>query len=722
MSHVRHIKLRKGQRVHLPGGAFAVLRRLDHRVQLEHEESGELRTLSDFEIGQHWMRGDLEFAVEDAPTLASKPGIVLPDPAAYPKEIAEEVERRLAFARAFAASTRSRTEASAAAFLASAASDLAKPSPEGDPVLFRKPGPRTLLRWVAAVWEAGATAGAALVPTHHRKGNRGLRLDDRVEAMLAAAINEVFLRRPRNPATDVYTELLEKIQKAQAAGEPLEMPAVSTIRRRIRDIDGHEAMAARHGKRAADRAYTPVGRLPEPERPLQVVQIDHTRLDVFVFDDAGKRRVLARPTLTLAVDVFSRAIWGMHIGFDPPSYAAVMNCLWNGIRPKHGDLERAGVGGDGWPCLGLPETIVIDNGKEFHSHALKHAAAMLGIGIVYAPAGAPERKPHIERLVGTFNREVAHRMPGTTFSNVRAKGDYKPEKDAVHDISFLRARAVEWVSRIYHRRPHRGIGEPPLARWDRGIERHPPVLPPNVRDLRVLLCRTVEGCSLSRHGVQIEELRYNSGDLGDILAEAGEDRIAVDVRMDPDDIGSIHVLHPRRKAFVEVPCLDVDYARGLSLHVHREIRKARRKAMREGERDPALVADQARFRRSLQGPNPRKKPKPGGAREARRLGSKLDATIRDAVVNGGGAAPGWAVAAAIPSVEAVTADGWPIAAGCTPAGDAPTDAGHAAPAPAEAEQPRAKRRPAVPPDAAPPAAPDDDEDWGVETFTGPDRG
>ena len=144
--------------------------------------------------------------------------------------------------------------------------------------------------------------------------------------------------------------------------------------------------------------------------------------------------------------------------------------------------------------------------------------------------------------------------------------------------------------------------------------------------------------------------------------------------------------------------------------------------MREGERDPGLVADQARFRRSLQGPNPRKKPKPGGAREARRLGSKLDATIRDAVVNGGGAAPGWAVAAAIPSVEATTADGWPIAARDAAAGDVPTDAGHETPAPAEVEQPRGKRRRTAAPDAAPPTALDDDEDWGVETFTGPDRG
>ena len=76
MSHVRHIKLRKGQRVHLPGGAFAVLRRLDHRVQLEHEESGELRTLSDFEIGQHWVRGDLDFAVEAFKRVGRRLGVL----------------------------------------------------------------------------------------------------------------------------------------------------------------------------------------------------------------------------------------------------------------------------------------------------------------------------------------------------------------------------------------------------------------------------------------------------------------------------------------------------------------------------------------------------------------------------------------------------------------------------------------------------------------------
>ena len=436
----RQIKLRKGQRVRLPDGIFAVLRRLDHRVQLEHEETGELRTLSDFELGQLWVQADLSFVTGDTAAPGAQPAVILPDPAAYSVKIAKEVERRLAFVRGFGMLDRSRTLASAANFLQSSSSDLTAPSLDGIPSALEKPGPRTLLRWIAAARQAGTTAGAALVPSHHRKGNRGQRLNDRVEAMLTRAIEEVYLRRPRNSVADVFNELLEAIQKAVAAGESLKMPAASTIRRRIATSMVMRRWLPGTGSGPRIGLHTG-GRIPEPERLLQVVQIDHTSLDIFVFDDVVKRRVLARATLTLAVDVFSRCVWGFHIGFDPPSYVAVMNCLWNGIRPKDGDLRRAGIEGDGWPCLGLPETIIVDNGKEFHSHALRHAGAMLGITIIYAPAGAPERKPHIERLVGTVNRSVAHRMPGTTFSNVRDKGDYKPEAEAVHDIGFLRARS-----------------------------------------------------------------------------------------------------------------------------------------------------------------------------------------------------------------------------------------------------------------------------------------
>ncbi|WP_437412692.1 hypothetical protein [Sinorhizobium meliloti] len=44
-------------------------------------------------------------------------------------------------------------------------------------------------------------------------------------------------------------------------------------------------------------------------RPLQVVQVDHTKADIFVVDEET-RQPIGRPWLTLAMDVCSRMVTG----------------------------------------------------------------------------------------------------------------------------------------------------------------------------------------------------------------------------------------------------------------------------------------------------------------------------------------------------------------------------------------------------------------------------
>src|SRR5215467_12427668 len=53
-------------------------------------------------------------------------------------------------------------------------------------------------------------------------------------------------------------------------------------------------------------------------RPLEVVQIDHTRADVFVVDEQT-RTPIGRPWLTLASDVYSRIVPGFYLTMDAPS-------------------------------------------------------------------------------------------------------------------------------------------------------------------------------------------------------------------------------------------------------------------------------------------------------------------------------------------------------------------------------------------------------------------
>jgi putative transposase len=67
-------------------------------------------------------------------------------------------------------------------------------------------------------------------------------------------------------------------------------------------------MAKRQGSKRAPEKFGTVGvSTLRPDFPLDVVQIDHTLVDVIVVD-SEHRQSIGRPWLTLAVDVASRAV------------------------------------------------------------------------------------------------------------------------------------------------------------------------------------------------------------------------------------------------------------------------------------------------------------------------------------------------------------------------------------------------------------------------------
>ncbi|MFZ8444692.1 integrase catalytic domain-containing protein, partial [Staphylococcus aureus] len=56
-----------------------------------------------------------------------------------------------------------------------------------------------------------------------------------------------------------------------------------------------------------------------------------------------------------------------------------------------------GAATHGWPCYGVPQVIVVDNGLEFHSQALQSLAMDLGLAVVFCPKYQPWYKGSIER-------------------------------------------------------------------------------------------------------------------------------------------------------------------------------------------------------------------------------------------------------------------------------------------------------------------------------------
>src|SRR5690606_24526593 len=129
---------------------------------------------------------------------------------------------------------------------------------------------------------------------------------------------------------------------------------------------------------------------------LERVEVDHTKLDIFVIDERFGMPI-GRPWLTMAIDVYSGLPVGFHLGFDQPSWQSVMACLRHSILPKKKHYEGYEGIVNSWDAYGIPDMLVVDNGREFHSEQFELACQHLNIHVLHTQARCPWLKGAIER-------------------------------------------------------------------------------------------------------------------------------------------------------------------------------------------------------------------------------------------------------------------------------------------------------------------------------------
>ncbi|MBL0283614.1 MAG: DDE-type integrase/transposase/recombinase [Zoogloea sp.] len=240
----------------------------------------------------------------------------------------------------------------------------------------------------------------------------------------------------------------------------LEPPHNNTVRNRINKLSDELKLAKRRGRKVADQQYAPIeGSFPGADYPLSVIQIDHTKLDVILVDDIH-RRPIGRPWITLAIEVFSRMVAGLRVLSIRPARCRLA-LLAHGILPKDEWLAKNEIGTD-WPLWGLPAKVHADNAKEFKGSMLQRACAQYGIDLEWRPVA----RPHFggdtsERLLGTVLQEI-HSLPGTTFSNTRARGDYDSDGKAIMTLTEFERWLATYIVEVYHQRNTFVLGQSPL--------------------------------------------------------------------------------------------------------------------------------------------------------------------------------------------------------------------------------------------------------------------
>lgn len=390
----------------------------------------------------------------------------------------------------------------------------------------------------------------ALIPRKSSGGRGKPRLRQEIETIIAATINEVFLTKQKPKKETVVEEVRRRCYKAN-----LKPPAAGSIRRRIDARTASETLARREGKKAAQQAYDAVvGSFPGPGGPLDVVQIDHTPVDLIIVDEKH-RQPIGRPYLTIAIDIFSRCITGFCLSLEAPSATSVGLCLAHGVLPKEEWLISRKLEGS-WPIWGKPVRIHVDNASEFHSEALRRGCDAHGIIIDYRPVGKPRFGGTVERLIGTL-MQLVHRLPGTTFSNITERGDYDSEAKAALTLAELERWLAVVITEYYHNKLHTSLNQPPIDRYHEGIFGKADLkgrgFPPRIQNKRAFLIDflPIERRTLQRHGFMLDRIAYFSDALRPLLGEAKGEKFLI--RRDPRDLSRIYVLDPRSERYLEVP-------------------------------------------------------------------------------------------------------------------------------------------------------------------------
>ncbi|MGR2682421.1 Mu transposase C-terminal domain-containing protein [Chromobacterium haemolyticum] len=548
----------KGQRIFRGDIAYDVVRPIDEFVQLENVLTGELSNKKLDDLLDEYRLGYLRIALPKyyEPPPPSLQGMKDKGISCLSEAARTETRRRVSYLvelnkrEAFEGSQKSLIQAIREVGLSL-----------GDQ---RPPHYTTVYRWRKRYLKASMDVRSLFAKLYTRGGKGQNRLHPEVEAIIEDKIENVFLASKSSSAEAVHDAVclaIEQVNAGRLEGERLKVPGFRTIQRRIGEINAYDVAVARYGIKEAERRYALMKCARKVSRILELVEIDHTPIDIMVVDEDGI--VIGRPILTVIFDRFSRCVLGFSISLAGHGTHAVFEAVRHALLPKtylktrYPDLDLS------WECYGWFEKLLMDNGPEFHG--LSTVDAMLTIGIIgeYAASREPNDKPFVERFLKTFNYSFIHRLPGTTLAKLHKRIGFKAEDEACITLEELNRLTHIWIIDVYHRRPHRGLGgQPPIEVWKESASAFPPQLKLNSENLEIELSEIAES-SLQHYGIDLNTFRYVSPELLQ-LRRLLQVKAKVLVKWPSYDVGYIWVWDPLEKRYLKAENTDQNYA-GLTI-------------------------------------------------------------------------------------------------------------------------------------------------------------
>lgn len=246
--------------------------------------------------------------------------------------------------------------------------------------------------------------------------------------------------------------------------------------RKIRSMGAKEY--ASHGRPIRGHA------LQHSVGPGAEYMIDATIADIYLVLAYDRTVVVKRPTVYLAMDVWSRMIAGFHVSFDPPSFESVALMLENIALPKSELCGKYGIRIDPslWPCDYLPSSgFVADRGSDFMKNLTWMAVnKVLSVPVSNVKAWDPTMRALMERRFGIIPALYQRASYGVVESDATTRGAPRYMWDATLTITEFIKRLIRAILR-YNQTPigrrnappemvAAGLADTPLNRWHWGMD------------------------------------------------------------------------------------------------------------------------------------------------------------------------------------------------------------------------------------------------------------
>ncbi|KQP18761.1 hypothetical protein ASF45_26430 [Pseudorhodoferax sp. Leaf265] len=241
----------------------------------------------------------------------------------------------------------------------------------------------------------------ALTDRQAERGNFSPRLSETTIELMHKAIDKRF-NTPAMPkikaAYKPYIISCEKHVAEDGRPDP-QIPASYTKfcreSKKRADIGKRQGNRMRYQKSrivtSLDNAYPVHG-----VRPHEVLHIDHTIATLATISPNGTP--LGKPTLTIGIDACTTSCRAVISSYDPPTARLVLLLMRDYVR-------RWGR---------LPKTIVVDNGKEFHSAEFTFFCSLFNIEIRYRSPGMPRSGSPVERAFLAIETGFIAQLEGNT--------------------------------------------------------------------------------------------------------------------------------------------------------------------------------------------------------------------------------------------------------------------------------------------------------------------